>query len=203
MNLIIKSTDRNEFFQTECLTREAFWNLYKPGCDEHLVLHQLRQSACYVPRLDIAALSDGEIVGHVISTIAKVSDCKGADHEVLCVGPISVTPGLQGKGIGSQLMRHSIGVATIMGFKAMILFGDPAYYSRFGFENAQRYTIVTRDNQNFDPFMALELQPGSLTGITGRFFEDDAFLTTETDLEFFEKLFPAREKGKPKIILPI
>jgi len=66
-----------------------------------------------VPRLDIVALSDGEIVGHVISTIAKVSDCKGIDHEVLCVGPISVITGLQGKGIGSQLMRHSIGVATI------------------------------------------------------------------------------------------
>ncbi len=222
MNLTIRTTDKNEFFETENLTREAFWNLYKPGCDEHLALHQLRSGDCYVPELDLIALLDGQIVGHVISTKAKVVDSgvhvavapnpvavEAADsgdemcHEVLCLGPISAEPSLQGKGIGSQLMRQSIARAASLGFKSIILYGNPEYYKRFGFENAEKYTIATRDNQNYDPFMAIELYPGALNGITGRFYEDNLFFNTEADLEEFEKLFPAKEKGEPRIILPV
>lgn len=204
MNLTIRTTDKNEFFETENLTREAFWNLYKPGCDEHLALHQLRSGDCYVPELDLIALLDGQIVGHVISTKAKVVD-SGDEvcHEVLCLGPISAEPSLQGKGIGSQLMRQSIARAASLGFKSIILYGNPEYYKRFGFENAEKYTIATRDNQNYDPFMAIELYPGALNGITGRFYEDNLFFNTEADLEEFEKLFPAKEKGEPRIILPV
>ena len=215
MDLIITNTDKNIFFETENLTREAFWNLYKPGCDEHLALHQLRSGECYVPELDLIALLDGQIVGHVISTRAKVVEGNGGDsceagesgavvcREVLCLGPISAEPALQGKGIGSQLMRESITRAASLGFKSIILYGDPAYYSRFGFENAEKYTIATRDNQNYDPFMAIELYPDALNGITGRFYEDNLFFTTEADLEEFDKLFPTKEKGEPRIILPV
>ncbi|HBG25426.1 MAG TPA: GNAT family N-acetyltransferase [Rikenellaceae bacterium] len=208
MNLTIRETDRNEFFETENLTREAFWNLYKPGCDEHLALHQLRESTSYIPKLDLVALLDGRIVGHVITTKAKVVESVApedgdASREVLCVGPICADPSLQGKGVGSQLMRQTIARAAGMGFKGIILYGDPAYYSRFGFKNAQKYSISTHDNQNFDPFMALELYPGSLAGITGRFFEDPGFVTADAHLEEFEKLFPVKEKGEPRIILPV
>jgi len=204
MNLTIRTTDKNEFFETENLTREAFWNLYKPGCDEHLALHQLRSGDCYVPELDLIALLDGQIVGHVISTKAKVVDSDDeVCHEVLCLGPISAEPSLQGKGIGSQLMRQSIARAASLGFKSIILYGNPEYYKRFGFENAEKYTIATRDNQNYDPFMAIELYPGALSGITGRFYEDNLFFNTEADLEEFDKLFPAKEKGEPRIILPV
>jgi predicted N-acetyltransferase YhbS len=204
MNLTIRTTDKNEFFETENLTREAFWNLYKPGCDEHFALHQLRSGDCYVPGLDLVALLDGQIVGHVISTKAKVVDSDDeVYHEVLCLGPISAEPSLQGKGIGSQLMRQSIARAASLGFKSIILYGNPEYYKRFGFENAEKYTIATRDNQNYDPFMAIELYPGALNGITGRFYEDNLFFNTEADLEEFEKLFPAKEKGEPRIILPV
>ncbi|PKO98996.1 MAG: GNAT family N-acetyltransferase [Bacteroidetes bacterium HGW-Bacteroidetes-8] len=214
MNLIIKNTDKSKFFETENLTREAFWNLYKPGCDEHLALHQLRSGECYVPEMDLVALLDGQIVGHVISTRAKVVDGEAGDScaagdagavvcdQVLCLGPISAEPSLQGKGIGSQLMRASIARAASLGFKSIILYGNPDYYGRFGFENAVKYKIATRDNQNFDPFMAIELFPGALNGVSGRFYEDSLFFNTEADLVEFEKLFPAKEKGEPRIILP-
>ncbi|MBN2893427.1 MAG: N-acetyltransferase [Bacteroidales bacterium] len=201
MEIIIKNTEKADFYKTENLTREAFWNLFKPGCDEHLVLNQLRKSKNYVAELDFVATLDDDIIGHIISTKAFVVDKNDYKHEVLCVGPFAVLPTLQNKGIGSKLFKHSISKAKKMGFKTMILFGNPDYYHRFGFVNSKVYEISTKDNLNFEPFMALELLPNALENIKGRFFEDDGFITNEKNLIEFEKQFPAKEKGKPKIDL--
>jgi predicted N-acetyltransferase YhbS len=59
MEVIFKEASENDFRQTEELTRDAFWDLYKPGCNEHLILHKLRKRECYVNELDIVAM-EGE-----------------------------------------------------------------------------------------------------------------------------------------------
>ena len=199
MNLIIRKTNNSEFFQTENITREAFWNLYAPGCSEHLVLHQLRKSKSYIGNLDFIAIYNNEITGHIISTKARIADKDNIEHEVLCVGPFSVLPGLQNKGIGSRLMDYSISEAKRLGFKGMILYGNPDYYHRFGFQNAKEYEITTKDFQNFDPFMALELAEDRLKNVRGRFFEDEAFIIKDEDLSEFEKQFPLKKKSTPKV----
>jgi predicted N-acetyltransferase YhbS len=105
-----------------------------------------------------------------------------------------VLPEFQKKGIGSELMKYSIATAKESGFSGMILFGNPDYYHRFGFRNAQEYSITTKDGQNFEPFMALELQNNGLVGVKGRFYEDDAFEYNSGELIEFEKRFPYKEK---------
>ena len=177
MEVHIEKTDEKYFRSTENITREAFWNLYKPGCDEHLILHNLRKSNCYVNDLDLVAIAENEVIGHVISTKAKIIDPQNLELEVLCVGPVCVLPDYQKKGIGSKLMNESIRRARELKYPGMILFGDPGYYHRFGFRNALDYGITTKEGQNFEPFMVLELQPNGLLDIYGRFFEDDAFST--------------------------
>ena len=194
MEARIRIATERDFPQTENISRESFWNLYKPGCVEHLILHNLRNSKSYIPGLDLVAVFENEIVGHVITTKAKVLDSLSNEHEVLCVGPISVLPGFQKKGIGSKLMTDSISSAKKSGFSGMILFGNPEYYHRFGFRNAKEYDITTKGGQNFEPFMALELYNNGLAGINGRFFEDDVFEIQEEDLIEFEKKFPYKEK---------
>ena len=87
MELTIRKTNSNEFFTTENLTRETFWNLYQSGCTEHFMIHNFRKSKTWVEQLDIVALIDNKIVGHIISTKAKVIDENNADYEVLHVGP--------------------------------------------------------------------------------------------------------------------
>ena len=203
MKLVIRKTDKSEFFETENITREAFWNLYMPGCSEHLVLHQLRKSNSYIEELDYIAINQGVIAGHILSTKARIVDNQKNEHLVLCVGPLSVSPSYQHKGIGSRLLNYSIAKAKEMGFKGMILFGSPDYYHRFGFKNAKEYEITTKDSQNFDPFMALELYEDGLRTVKGRFFEDEAFITKDEDLAAFERKFPLKEKGKPKVNIDI
>jgi predicted N-acetyltransferase YhbS len=199
MEVIIRNTIEQDYYKTEFITREAFWNLYKSGCDEHLILHQIRESSSYIEELDHIAIYEGEIIGHVISSIARVIDVQNKQHDVLCVGPVSVDPSFQNKGTGTKLINHSISEAKIMGFKGMILFGNPDYYRRFGFRNAKEFEITTKDFQNFEPFMALEIQENGLADVKGRFFEDEAFTIKENELIEFEKKFPFKEKSKPKI----
>lgn len=201
MELIIKNADKRNYYQTENLTREAFWNLYKSGCDEHLVLHQIRESSSYIKELDHLVIYEGVITGHLISSKARVIDEQNKEHEVLCVGPFSVSPSLQNKGIGTKLLDYSISEAKRMGFKGMILFGNPDYYHRFGFRNAKEYGITTKDSQNFEPFMALELQEHGLDEAKGKFFEDEAFSIDEERLTVFEKQFPVKRKGKARIVI--
>ncbi len=199
MKILIQKTKPKDFLITENITRETFWNLFKPGCDEHLVLHNLRKSNCYISNLDLVALSENKIVGHIIITNAKVVDTKNKEHQVLCVGPISVHPEFQKKGIGTILLNESIAIAKKLGYSVMILFGHPDYYHRFGFVNAQNYGITTKEGMNFEPFMALGLYPNALAAMSGKFYEDKAFETNEEELNEFENLFPKKEKGKPKI----
>ncbi len=196
MDIIIKQTEKGFFFQTENLTREAFWNLYKPGCDEHLVLHNIRKSENYIKELDLVAFFNQQLIGHIISSKAKVIDSMNLEHEILCVGPISVLPEFQNKGIGSELIEYSISMARRLGFIGMILFGNPDYYHRFGFKNAKEFEITTKDLQNFEPFMALQLQEKGMEKLKGKFYEDTAYMIDQSELTVFEKKFPEKEKKK-------
>ncbi len=194
MNTVIRKVFQKEYRITENITREAFWNVYKPGCNEHLVLCNLRKSPNYINDLDLVAIYENEIVGHIISTKAKVIDSFNNEREILCVGPLSVLPSFQKKGIGAQLLNKSIILARKLNFKGMILFGNPDYYHRFGFKNAKEFEISTRDNQNFEPFMAIELYEHSLSDVKGKFIEDDGFIVNDSELIEFEKQFPHKEK---------
>lgn len=194
MNLLIKQTLPEDFAITENITREAFWNIYKPGCSEHLVLHNLRKRQNYIKELDLVALYNKQIVGHIFSTKAVVIDSLNNKYEILCVGPLSVLPDFQKKGIGEKLLKESIRLSKVFGFRGMILYGNPDYYHRFGFKNAKNYEITTKDYQNFEPFMALELFKNSLFDVKGRFIEDESFNVNEEELKEFEKNFPYKEK---------
>lgn len=194
MKIKIRLEEAKDYDAVEFLTREAFWDVYKPGCDEHLILHKLRDIPTFVSELDFVAVSENEIVGHIIYSEAKVVSSIGQENKVLTFGPLSVLPSLQKKGIGSLLIEHSIEKARQQDYKAVIIYGNPKYYHRFGFKNAMEYGITTPQGDNFEAFMALELYDDSLKGIEGKFYVDDVFETNSNELEEFEKKFPFKEK---------
>ena len=194
MNISIRQEEEKDFKDVENLTREAFWDLYKPGCDEHLVLHKIRKVSAFVKELDLIACDNDAIVGNIIYSRAKIVNEENKEFEVLCMGPIAVLPSYQNQGIGSLLMEHSIEKARQLGYKGIVIFGSPDYYPRFGFVNAKEYNIRTSWGDNLDAFMALELYEDSLKGVSGNFFEDEVFKIDNDELENFEKQFPYKEK---------
>jgi predicted N-acetyltransferase YhbS len=194
MEIVFRKAEERDYKESVELTREAFWDVYKPGCDEHLVLFKIRKSPCYISELDIVAMQDEKLLGHIICTKAKVIDPTGAEHLVVCAGPFSIKPGYQKKGYGTGLMEHCIAKAADAGYPGMILFGNPDYYHRFGFRNAVEFGITTKEGMNLEPFMAKELRKDGLKGIRGRFYEDEAYTVNATELMEFERQFPYREK---------
>jgi predicted N-acetyltransferase YhbS len=194
MKISIRLEEEKDFRNVEILTREAFWDLYRPGCCEHLIVHKMRKVPAFIKELSYIAEEEYSVVGSIIYSKAKVINDQTKEFEVLCMGPISISPSHQRKGIGSLLMTRSIEKAKELGFKAVIIFGNPAYYERFGFMNAKNYNIKTSTGENFDAFMVLELTNGALNGISGKFHEDKVFETDDKELEFFEGGFPFKEK---------
>lgn len=194
MNVSLRLEEAEDYRTVEELTREAFWDIYRPGCVEHLIVYKLRNTPAFVRELSYLACDDERIIGSIIYSRAKVVNDENEEFEVLCMGPLSVLPSWQGKGVGSLLMNYSIEKARELGFKGIVIYGNPQYYRRFGFTNAEQYEIRTSSGENFDAFMALELFYGALKGITGKYYEDKVFEISDAELEVFEREFPYKEK---------
>jgi predicted N-acetyltransferase YhbS len=109
-----------------------------------------------------------------------------------------VLPEYQGKGIGSALITYTKTLAKDLGYRAIIIYGDVAYYSRFGFKEAELYGITDKEGRFSSYLLALELYETALEGIHGTFDEGEHYTVNEDELAEFEKGFAAKEKGAPK-----
>lgn len=195
-NLIIRDERESDYFNVEHMTKKAFWNLHLPGCNEHYLVHILRESDEYISELSKVAEINGEIVGTIMYSKAYVSD--GVNNaEVLTFGPLCVDPSFQNQGIGGILLRETMKLAKEAGYRGIVIFGEPDYYPKHGFKTCDNFGITTIDSKNFPPFMAIELIPNGLKEVHGKFYESEVFnrLISEK-VEEFDKKFPYMEKLK-------
>ena len=195
MELTIRPETPADYRPAEALTREAFWNLYKPGCDEHHYLHQLRASPAFLPELTFVAESGGALAGHIAYSRSKIVRPDGGEFPTVTFGPVCAAPEQRGRGIGSALICHSLWAAKTQGHRAAIILGDPRYYGRFGFHSCERFGLTLADGRFLPGLMALELEPGALSGVSGRFVEGFDYAPSEAELAAFDAGFPAREKA--------
>ena len=170
-----------ERFETENVVREAFWNYYAPACTEHYIVHVMRGSPAFVPELCLAARDGGKIIGASMCVKGRIDGDDGKRREVLTIGPIAVLPEYQNRGIGAALIEHTAEIARGMGFRAILLCGDPDYYAR----NAE--------NMYADALMARELCGGALADAAGIYFEDEIYNIDERAAAEYDKLFPPKE----------
>jgi predicted N-acetyltransferase YhbS len=186
----IRRTVADDFGVTEYVTREAFWNVYGAGCDEHYLLQMMRGSDGFIPELDLVAVHDGEIVGNVVCNRAIIETDASGTVTVLALGPIAVHPKYQGKRIGSRLIEEVKNIAPSLGFEAILLYGDPNYYSRLGFLPAESLDIRTADNMYAEPLQVVELRKGTLNGRSGRYIESDYEIDDQKVIEFDKQFAP-------------
>ena len=196
MQILIRQENENDYKETENLTREAFWDVYKPGCDEHLIVNRLRSINGFVKELDFVACVNDQMVGNIMFSKAFVINEVKEKFEVLNLGPVSVLPSMQKQGIGKLLINHSIAMARDLKYIGIFLYGNPKYYSKYGFSNTRTYNIKTASDKYVDAFMCLELFHGSLNDVNGKYIYDTVFETTKEEVEEFEKGFPPKQKHK-------
>ncbi|MEL7647181.1 MAG: GNAT family N-acetyltransferase [Sedimentibacter sp.] len=194
MNIQLRLEQPQDYRIVEELTREAFWGMNHPDCNEHLLAHKLRSVSAFVPELDYVAVISDIIVGNVMFSKGRIVDAQGREYIVLNFGPLSVLPEYQNRGVGKALMTYTISEAKRLGYRAILFFGHPDYYTRFGFKRAKEFSITTSGGVNFDAFMAMPLYDGALDGIAGRYYEDPVFEIGEDEKVEFDKGFPYKEK---------
>ena len=198
-NLIIRPEKPEDCAAVENLIRESFWNVYRPGCSEHYVMHVLRDDPAFVKELDFVMEKDGKLIGQnmFMKTIIEADD--GRVIPVLTMGPIGITPELKRKGYGKALLDYSLEKAAEMGFGAVLFEGNIDFYGKSGFDYASRFGIRYHDlpeDADSSFFLCKELIPGYLDDVTGVYQTPQGYYVDDADVEEFDKGFPAKVKLK-------
>lgn len=196
---IIRLERKEEQREVETLVREAFWNVYRPGCLEHYVLHLLRDNPDFVKELNFVLEKDGELIGQNVFVKAHITADNGADIPIVTMGPICIANDMKRKGWGKILLDYSLERAREMGFGAVCFEGNIAFYGKSGFRYAFEYGIRYHDlpeGEDSSFFLCKELIPGYLDGITGVYTTPAVYYVNEEDAEEFDKAFPKMEKLK-------
>lgn len=194
MTIEIRKEQPVDYSATENVTREAFWNQYTPGCNEHYLMHIMRNSSSFIHQLDLVAVDKGVVVGNVVCVKATIQGDNGKIHNVATLGPISVLPEYQNRGVGGKLIEKTQEIAKEMGFPAILLMGDPDYYSKHGFISAEELGIRTSDNIYAVPLQVSILSPEDFKDVKGRYIEGDIYEINTDAAEKFDKKFPHKEK---------
>ena len=188
-----------DYREVEDLVRESFWNVYRPGCSEHFVIHVLRDDPAFVKELDFVMEKDGKLIGQNMFMRTVIGADDGRVIPVLTMGPIGITPELKRMGYGKKLLDYSLEKAAAMGFGAVLFEGNISFYGKSGFDYARKFGIRYHDlpegaDDSF--FLCKELSPGYLDGITGVYQTPQGYYVDDADVEEFDKAFPYKEKLK-------
>lgn len=197
--IIIRNETPADYAAVEHLTREAFWNVYRPGCMEHYVLHVLRNDPAFVPELDLVMEQDGQIIGHVMYMRAAITANDGREIPIMTFGPISIHPDLQRRGLGKHLLETSMEKAMALGAGALCIEGNLDFYGKSGFVVAGTRGIRYHgepDQEIVPYFLLKELKPGFLNGVTGVYHTPQGYFVDEASVEAFDRDFPPKQKLK-------
>ena len=199
MNYRIRLERPEDYRAVERLVRESFWNVYRPGCLEHYVLHVLRSDAAFVPELDFVMETDGEIIGQNMFMKTVIDADDGRTVDVLTMGPICIAPHKKRQGYGKRLLDYSLEKAAAMGFGAVLFEGNIGFYGKSGFDYAAKFGIRYHDipadaDQSF--FLCRELVSGYLDGVTGIYRTPKGYYVDVGEAEAFDRGFPPKIKMK-------
>ena len=196
---VIRLERKEEYRAVEELVREAFWNVYRPGCSEHYVIHVLRGDPAFVKELDFVMEQDGNLIGQNMFMRTIIEADGGRTIPVLTMGPIGITPELKRKGYGKALLDYSLEKAAETGAGAVLFEGNIGFYGKSGFDYAGKFGIRYHDlpeDADASFFLCKELIPGYLDGITGVYQTPQGYYVKDEDVEAFDKGFPPRKKLK-------
>jgi predicted N-acetyltransferase YhbS len=193
-NYYIRNEQPKDYRKVEELTRKAFWNLNVPGCNEHYLVHIMRNHPDFIPELDFVLEENNIIIGNVMYTKSKLIDENDNEKHILTFGPVSILPEYQRKGYGKALLEYSFAKAKEMGYDLIVIFGNPDNYVSRGFKSCKKYNICIQDDFYPAAMLVKELKEGYLDGKKWYYVESDAFHIDEKAANQFDSTFEKMEK---------
>ena len=194
MNINIRLENKDDYFKVEELTREAFWNLYTPGCDEHYLCHILRDHKDFIKELDYVAEIDGNVIASIMYTDSYLLSDDLEKVQIVSFGPFCVHPDYQRKGIGTALIEKTKSLVEQRNIPAIVIYGDPHNYCKHGFKNGIDYQVSNMDGEYPLGLLVLELQPGFFGNKEWKAKQSDVFVFDHEKVIEFDKKFKKKEK---------
>ena len=192
--LNIRNERETDYKIVEDITRKAFYNVYVPGCMEHYLVHVMREHEDFIPELDFVIEVDGQIVGNIMYTKAKLTDEAGAEKEIVTFGPVSILPKYQRKGYGKMLIEHSLKRAAELGYEAVVIMGSPANYVGSGFQCCRKYNVCVEKGKYPAAMLVKELKPGTLDGRLWFYSDSPVMNVDEREAQAFDDGLEKMEK---------
>lgn len=166
-NITIRQETPVDYTTVIELTTKAFETMPFSDGNEDKLVENLHKAVTFIPELSLVAELERLVVGHILFTPMAI-DNGLQQFQSLVLGPVSVLPEFQNQGIGGQLIVAGHQKAKELGFQSAILIGHPEYYPRFGYKKASVWGIKTQiPLPSDDVFMAVELNEGALTNVSG------------------------------------
>ncbi len=198
MNILVRNETPKDYKRVEKIARDAFWNLYFPGANEHAVVNKMRSHSDFIKELSFVIEVDGEVEGAIFYTHSKVISSDNIKSKTISFGPVFISPEYHRKGLGRELITYSIEKAKNMGCRAITTLGYPYHYEPYGFLGGKTYNICMEDGNYYKGLLVLPLYDGALDNISGYAKFSEVLDVTEQEVEEFEKNFEYKEK----LILP-
>ena len=210
----IRPEEKKDYREVETLVRESFWNVYRPGCSEHYVIHVLRDDPAFVKELDFvmylksdqntsddhaAEDTEGWLIGQNMFMRTVINADDGRSVPVLTMGPICIAPEMKRRGYGKALLDYSLEKAAALGYGAVLFEGNIDFYGKSGFDYARKYGIRYHDlpkDADDSFFLCRELIPGYLDDITGVYQTPAGYYVDDKDVDLFDQAFEPKEKLK-------
>lgn len=194
-NIIIRNEKKEDWELVERITRQAFYNLYVPGCVEHYLVHVMREHEDFIPELDFVLELDGQVIGNIMYTKAKLTDENGTEKEILTFGPVSIHPAYQRMGYGKMLMEHSFQAAIQLGYDTIVILGSPANYVSRGFKCCKKYNVCIENGKYPAAMMVKELIPHILDDHKWLYQDSPVMAISKEEAERYDDTLEPMEKS--------
>lgn len=193
--VIIRNETIHDHFEVERIAREAFWNIYVPGCDAHYLIHQMREHADFLSGYDYVAAINDKIVGSIFYTKSYLESENGSIVNTITFGPVSILPEYQRLGIGSMLIYKTLEQAKLDNTNAIVIFGNPNNYLKFGFVGSKKYSISSVDGKYPTTLLVKVFNDKILLNQTWKFVESSVFNLDPNKVDEYDNLFEKKIKG--------
>ena len=208
--ITIRNEEERDYKVVEEITRKAFYNLYIPGCAEHYLVHIVPEfvwEEFYIDQeindrgilVDTsfakkAVELDGQVIGNIMYTKARLVDEAGTEKEILTFGPVSIAPEYQRRGYGRMLIEHSFEQAVLLGYDVVVILGSPMNYVGCGFKSSRKLNICMENGKYPAAMMVKELVPNQLDGRKWFYYDSPVMAISEEEAQEYDNTLEKMEK---------